>query len=230
MTSFWRQNNVKVKYIYIACRKCIWCYYDLTFCPIFFLKRQFAFFSWWTTRPQQIWFNLDQAKQNYGGKGSWFCPPGWECNKLPRWRLSVSCMSRTSYGCNDHRCSYFTRNICNWYVDSLETFFGASSEACSVIVMTIRRPGLSQHLTLVPRPHIKVFVRRLRCFFIWLRPPTSNCYLLHVAPVSHSAYEIQWSSLMILWSYGSEINVVVNSCIQFYLWIWNICCNGIFPF
>ena len=34
MTSFSRQNDVKVKYLYIAYRKCLLRHYDVTFCPI----------------------------------------------------------------------------------------------------------------------------------------------------------------------------------------------------
>ena len=36
-TSFWRQNDVNVKYLYIACRKCIWRHYDVLLVQ-FFLK------------------------------------------------------------------------------------------------------------------------------------------------------------------------------------------------
>ena len=57
--------------------------------------------------------------------------------------LSFPSLSWSSHSCNDRRHSYFTRNICSRYVDSFETLFGGSSEACSVIVTTIWRPGFT---------------------------------------------------------------------------------------
>ena len=44
---------------------------------------------------------------------------------------------------NDCMYSYFTRNICNRFIDSLTILFGAMSEACSAIVTTIWRPRLN---------------------------------------------------------------------------------------
>ena len=42
-------------------------------------------------------------------------------------------MPRSSHSCNDRRCSYFTTNTCNRFIDSLKIFFGATSGACSAI-------------------------------------------------------------------------------------------------
>ena len=50
-------------------------------------------------------------------------------------------MPWSSHSCNDHKYSYFTRNICNRCIDSSKVLFGATSEACSAIVTTIWRPG-----------------------------------------------------------------------------------------
>ena len=52
-------------------------------------------------------------------------------------------MPWSSHSCNDHKYSYFTRNICNRCIYSLKILFGATSEACSAIVTTIWRPGIS---------------------------------------------------------------------------------------
>ena len=41
------------------------------------------------------------------------------------------------HGCNDRRYSYFTRNICKPYINSFETLFRTSSQACSAIVTTM---------------------------------------------------------------------------------------------
>ena len=65
-TSFWRQNDVKVEYQYITCRKMHMTSYDVTFCPIV-LKTSIYFLLMTDYHHKQIWFNLDQGKQNYGG-------------------------------------------------------------------------------------------------------------------------------------------------------------------
>ena len=56
--------------------------------------------------------------------------------------LCCTDMAWPPYCCNDHKSSYFTVNISNGYVDSFEILFEASSQACSAILPTIRRPGL----------------------------------------------------------------------------------------
>ena len=60
-TSFWRQNDMKVKYPYIACTKCIWRHYDVAFCSIF-LKT--SFFLLLTKDYQYTKFALIWVKEN----------------------------------------------------------------------------------------------------------------------------------------------------------------------
>ena len=52
-------------------------------------------------------------------------------------------MPRSSHSCNDCRYSYLIIGICIPSVDSLKILFGALSEACSAIVTTSLRPGLT---------------------------------------------------------------------------------------
>ena len=54
---------MKVKYLYVAYRKCILRHYDVTFCPIF-LKTSIYFLL---MSSHQIRFDLDEGKQSYGG-------------------------------------------------------------------------------------------------------------------------------------------------------------------
>ena len=48
----------------------------------------------------------------------------------------------SSCSCYDRRCSYFTRNIWNRYVDSFKTLFRTRSQAGCAIVTSIWRPDL----------------------------------------------------------------------------------------
>ena len=52
-------------------------------------------------------------------------------------------MPRSSHSCNDCRYSYLIIGICIPSVDSPKILFGALSEACSAIVTTLLRPGLT---------------------------------------------------------------------------------------
>ena len=57
---------------------------------------------------------------------------------------TFSHIPQSSHSCYDRRYSYFARQICSRCVNSFKILFGTSSEACSVIVTTIWRPGFSQ--------------------------------------------------------------------------------------
>ena len=50
----------------MACRKCISRHYDVTFVSTFFENLN-LYSSYEGLSPHQIWFNLDQGQQNYGG-------------------------------------------------------------------------------------------------------------------------------------------------------------------
>ena len=73
---------MKVKYLYIAYRKCILRHYDVTFCPIFF-ENVNLFSSYDGLSSHQIWFDLDEGKQSYRG-GAESAPPPQVENVLKR--------------------------------------------------------------------------------------------------------------------------------------------------
>ena len=77
-TSFWRQNDVKIKYQYIACRKCIWRDYHVTFCLRFLKTSVYPLFmsDYYHTKFGLIWVKESKVT----GVGADFTPsPGWEC-------------------------------------------------------------------------------------------------------------------------------------------------------
>ena len=71
-TSFWRQNGVKVKYPYMAYRKCILRRYDITFCAIF-LKTSICLLL--MTDYQHTKFRLIWIKKNKLWRGGGIRPP-----------------------------------------------------------------------------------------------------------------------------------------------------------
>ena len=80
----------------------------------------------------------------------WNLTPGLHISRKDRKHMftnrsfSFQHMPWSSHSCNDRRYSYFTRNICNRYVDSFKTLFRTRSQACCAIVTTIWRSGLTE--------------------------------------------------------------------------------------
>ena len=70
-TSIWRQNDVKVKYPYIACRKGIWRHYDVAFCSIFLKTSIFVLLI---RDYQHTKFGLIWVKDRKVTEGGRFCP------------------------------------------------------------------------------------------------------------------------------------------------------------
>ena len=154
---------------------------------------------------------IKESKVVEGGEGLIPPPPkGWECIKSPRWWLSFSSMPWSSYGCDGHRYSYFTRSICNWCVDSLWSIFGSILCVCYDYMDTRPRStsnSISQASHQSVRAQTTVFLPQTwspisNCYYTWLQVP--------ILPLKFN--DLDW------WSYGSEINAVVNSCTQFCLW------------
>ena len=57
MTSFWRENDVTVKYLYIAYEKHVCRHDDITFCPTVFENLNLAS-SYKGLSSHQIWFSF----------------------------------------------------------------------------------------------------------------------------------------------------------------------------
>ena len=76
-------NDMKVKYPYIVCRKCIWRHYDVTFCSMFLKTSIFLLFNrdYQHTKFGLIWVKESKVME----RGAESAPPGWECIKSPRW-------------------------------------------------------------------------------------------------------------------------------------------------
>ena len=51
--------------------------------------------------------------------------------------LNFSGITWSLHSSNDRRYSYFTKKICNQYIDSFKIIFGVRSETCPAIVMTM---------------------------------------------------------------------------------------------
>ena len=95
-----RHSNVKMKWRYITYISLAEIAYGVIMMSPFvrFFENVNLSSSYDRLSPQQIWFNLDQGNQSYGGGGGaeWAesALPGWECIKSPRWdrvRNDITC-------------------------------------------------------------------------------------------------------------------------------------------
>ena len=84
---------MKVKYPYIACRKCIWSHYDATFCSIFLKTSIFLLIrDYQHSKFGLIWVKESRVTEGEGEGRNPSLLPGWECIKSPRWdRVKGKC-------------------------------------------------------------------------------------------------------------------------------------------
>ena len=124
-TSFWRQNDVKVKYPYIACRKCIWRHYDVTFCSTFLKTSTFLLLIRDYQHTKFGLISVKESKVTEGGAES--APPPPVENVLNR---------PGEIGLNVVKLQYLTTNFFKNYKFSFEICFPRVNEKFSGLMVS----------------------------------------------------------------------------------------------